>query len=72
MSMFNPEFLRNYYNASIKDACHSSAICTFFLTKCVVFLELTEEDTYYWSRDVAGGRGPPLGFLLFLKKIEKK
>ena len=36
--MFNPEFLRNYRNVSIKDACYSSAICTFFLTKCRVFL----------------------------------
>ena len=38
MLMFNPEFLRNYHNVSIKDACYSSAISTFFLTKRGVFL----------------------------------
>lgn len=36
--MFNPEFLRNCRNVSIKDACYSSAICTFLLTKRGVFL----------------------------------
>lgn len=77
--MFNPEFLRNCRNVSIKDACYSSAICTFLLTKRGVFLGTngrrractTGHVNYHLQTQIVGffegGRGPSLGFRMCLK-----